>query len=153
MQSVIFTIDSNKDILEFIDKSVKHIFIPDYRAQNTLKWWESTVKVSFGAVLENISVRQMQFDIQTDLDGLKQILNFENNFLDIYQFSKAVPDSLVIDSLPENNRDNILRQNGLEYIIGIEHEFVCIQSIHPQFIQNLRTHPKFGERVIGGRTE
>ena len=147
MESIRFTVDTNIEIWEFIDKTTEHILVHNFQAHNILEWWESTIKLSPTKTLENIKVRNMQFDIQTNISGLKQILEHESNFLDIYQFNKPISDTLVIDALPNNNAETILMQNGLQYIISVDFESITVSSVRPDFIKSISENPKFADRI------
>ena len=147
METIRFTLDSNKEIWEFIDKSVDHILIHNFQAQNYIHWWESTVKIKPTITLENVRVRDMQFDIQTNISGLNQILAIESNFLDIYQFTRPIADTLRIGDLPENNAENILQQNGLQHIISVEFELITVKSFNVDFIKSISNNPIFADRI------
>lgn len=80
-----------------------------------IEWWKTDLKTQSGTEFKNLSVRQMEMDVQTDLNGLKKILELNTRQLRIYQFDKPISDTLEIDRLPENNRKQILKQNRLKY--------------------------------------
>jgi len=147
MESIRFTLDSNLEIWEFIDKKVDHLLIHDFHAHNILEWWKSTVALSPEKTVENIKVRNMRFDIQTNISGLRQILEHGSNFIDIYQFDKPISDTLVIESLPSNNAETILKQNGLQHIISVDFESITVRSVNPNFIKSIIEHPLFADRI------
>ena len=147
MESIRFTLDSSLEIWEFIDKSVDHILIHSFQAHNILEWWESTVKLDQTNTLESIKVRNMQFDIQTNISGLRQILEHESNSLDIYQFNKPISDTLVIEALPGNKAETILIQNGLQHIISVNFESITVSSVSPDFIKSIVENSTFAERI------
>ncbi|MDF3025813.1 MAG: hypothetical protein K0S23_120 [Fluviicola sp.] len=147
METIRFTIDTNLEIWEFIDKTVDHILIRSFQAHNILEWWESTVKLSPTNTLKNVKVRNMQFDIQTNISGLRQILEQESNSLDIYQFNKAISDTLVIEALPDNDAERILIQNGLQHIISVNFESITVLSIRPDFIKGIAENSTFATRI------
>lgn len=80
-----------------------------------IEWWKTDLKTQSGTEFKNLSVRQMEVDVQTDLNGLKKILELNTRQLRIYQFDKPISDTLEIDRLLENNRKQILKQNRLKY--------------------------------------
>ncbi|MDO8998460.1 MAG: hypothetical protein Q7W45_01755 [Bacteroidota bacterium] len=147
MDSISFTLDANKEIWEFLDKTVDHVLVHNFHADNSVKWWTSTIKISPQITLDNVQVRSMQFDIQTNVVGLKQILDIESNFLDIYQFNKPIADSLTIDALPKDNAINILKKNGLQHIICVEFELITVKSFSSDFINSIRDNPLFVDRI------
>lgn len=147
MESISFTIDTNREIWGFLDKTVDHVLVHNFHAHNNLEWWTSSIKINPQITLANLKVRDMQFDIQTNVSGLQQILEIESNFLDIYQFTKPISDTLIIDALPKDNAINILKQNGLQHIIKVEFEFIMVKSFNSPFIQSIRENHKFADRI------
>lgn len=147
MDSISFTLDANKEIWEFLDKTVDHVLVHNFHAHNYIEWWTSTIKINPQITLDNLKVRDMQFDIQTNVSGLKQILDIESNFLDIYQFTKPIADTLTIDALPKENAINILKQNGLQHIICVEFELITVKSFSSDFINSIRDNPLFADRI------
>ncbi len=153
METIRFTLDKNLEIWEFIDKTSDHVLIHNFQAHNILEWWESTIKLSPITTLENIKVRNMQFDIKTNISGLRQILQHESNFLDIYQFNKPIPDTLVIGHLPSNYAEKILLQNGLQHIISVDFESITVSSVSPDFIKSVAENSVFADRIQNKSTE
>lgn len=147
MEFIRFTLDSNNEIWDFIDNSAEYILIHDFYPHDTIEWWESTIKISPNIILENIKVRNLRFDIQTNITGLKQIIDLNNNFIEIYQFTKPIPNAFEINRLPKNNAEKILVENGLQYIIDIQFESITVSSIHPEFIKNIAKNPLFADRI------
>lgn len=147
MESIRFTLNSNTDILDIIDKTAEHILIHNFQPHNIIEWWESTIKLNPKTTLENISVRNMQFDVQTDISTLVKILELNSNFLDVYQFNNPISDTLLIDNLPSNNAETILIQNGLQHIINIHFESITISSINPDFIKGITENSRFKDLI------
>lgn len=147
MESIRFTLNSNTDILDIIDKTAEHILIHNFQPHNIIEWWESTIKLNPKTTLENISVRNMQFDVQTDISTLVKILELNSNFLDVYQFNNPISDTLLIDNLPSNNAETILIQNGLQHIINIHFESITISSINPDFIKGIAENSRFKDLI------
>lgn len=82
----------------------------------------------------------MVFDVLTDLNGLKNILEQNTNQLRIYQFDKPVANTLSIDFLPEKNREQILLQNGLKHFYFCNFEFLTKASADKQFINDIENN-------------
>jgi hypothetical protein len=97
--------------------------------------------------LDNIEVRNMAFDIQTNLEGLKKILEFNTHQLRIYQFEKPVPDTLDLDYLTDQNREKILLQNGLKHIYFCDFEFITIESYDTEFLNSIENSETFKDRI------
>ena len=146
-QVTIRPLNSNNEIWDIIDKSVDHILVHQFDPHNSIQWWDSSVKINSNLTLENFKVRNMQFDIQANVSGLKQILDINTDYLNIYQFSNPISDTLEIERLPANNIENILLQNGIRHIIFIEFEYVTIKSIDSDFIRSIKENPLFTDRI------
>ena len=95
----------------------------------------------------------MKMDVQTDLNGLKKILELNTRQLRIYQFEKPISDTLEIDRLPEKNRNQILTQNGLKHFFFVNFEFITIESFEPEFIRGIELNPKFEKRIRKRKNE
>ena len=137
MFEITIEINSNDDIWQIIDKEIDSIFIHKFNSNNAIEWWKTDLKPKKGNTIKNLSVRQMFCDIQTDLIGLKQILNLNCNQLRIYQFEKNIPDLLIIENLPEKSQFDILKQNGLRHFFFLDFEFLTIRSFDVDFINSI----------------
>ncbi len=148
MEQVIFRNLDNSEVWEIIDKNAEHILIHQFNPHQIIEWWNASISIKKNLELKNVLVRQMQFDLLTNLSGLKSILDENFLFLDIYQFNKHVADTLEINRLPESSKENILIQNGLEYIIRIQLEDTIIESYNEDFIAKIRENPLINDRII-----
>ncbi len=147
MKELTFEINSNKEIWELIDKELNTIFIHKFVPNEVIEWWKTDLKTQSGTELKNLSVRQMEMDVQTDLNGLKKILELNTRQLRIYQFDKPISDTLEIDRLPEKNRNLILKQNGLKHFFFVNFEFITIGSFESEFISRIELNPKFEKQI------
>lgn len=145
MNVLVFEINSNEEIWELFDKDLNSIFIHKFVPNEVVQWWKTDLKTQSGIEFKNLSVSQMEMDVQTDLNGLKQILELNTNQLRIYQFDKPISDTLEIERLPENNRNKILKQNGLKHFFLVDFEFITIGSFESEFITGIENNPKFAE--------
>ena len=113
-----------------------------------IEWWKTDIKTNNGIELKNLFVRQMEMDVQTDLNGLRDILNLNTGQLRIYQFVHPISDTLEIDRLPEDNRNEILKKNGLKHFFFIDFESITIGTYEPEFLKQIETHPIFEVRIL-----
>jgi hypothetical protein len=147
MTEVTFEINSNQEVWELFDKKLNSIFIHKFNPNQVIEWWKTDLKTKSGTEFKNLSVRQMQFDIQTDLSELKNILELNTNQLRIYQFDKPISDTLEIERLPEKSLNQILKQNGLRHYFFIDFEIITIGSFETDFIKSIETNPTFESRI------
>ena len=147
MKNLCFEINSNEEIWSLIDKNLNNIFIHKFMPNERIGWWKTNLKMPNNILFENLEVRNMEFDIRTDLNGLKEILEINTNQLRIYQFEKPLPETLVLEFLPESNRQNILLQNGLKHFFFCDFEFLTIESVDSEFINEIEKNETFTERI------
>ena len=139
MQEIIFQdLDRSHIWEELIDKqynyNLVHRFNPDY----AVEWWNGSMQLQ-NIELANVQVRQMQVDLQVDLSVLKQLIFLNTHYLFIYQFSKPVPGSLLLENIPVSARDNILRQNEMRLSIEIQMDIVTVSSFDTEYIDRLKS--------------
>ncbi len=137
MNELIFEINSNEEIWDLFDKKLDSIFIHKFVPNEVIEWWKTDLKTQNGFEFKNLLVRQIEMDVQTDLNGLKKILELNTRQLRVYQFEKPIADTLEIERLPENNRYQILKQNGLKHFFFVNFELITIESFESEFIEKL----------------
>lgn len=67
MKTVTFEINSSIEIWELLDKKLNFIFIHKFLPNEVIEWWKTDLKTKSGIEFKNLSVRQMEMDVQTDL--------------------------------------------------------------------------------------
>lgn len=148
MYNIRFEIDSNTEILKLLDESLNHIFIPDFCPRHVIDWWETNLMTPQKVELKNLSVRMLTADVQTNLNGIEQIINLNTQHLSIYQFERQISDTLQIDRLPDNSKEQILKQNGLKHIFLINYEMLIVSSYDEQFIESIINKPGMQDRIL-----
>lgn len=147
MTEITFEINSNEEVWELFDKKLNSIFIHKFNPNQVVEWWKTSLKTKSGTEFKNLSVRQMEFDVQTDLSELKKILEINPYQLRIYQFDKPISNTLEIERLPEKSINQILKQNGLKHYFFIDFEFITIGSFETDFIKSIESNPIFENRI------
>lgn len=147
MTEITFEINSNEEVWELFDKKLNSIFIHKFNPNQVVEWWKTNLKTKSGTEFKNLSVRQMEFDVQTDLSELKKILEINPYQLRIYQFDKPISNTLEIERLPEKSINQILKQNGLKHYFFIDFEFITIGSFETDFIKSIESNPIFENRI------
>jgi hypothetical protein len=146
MDVIVMEIDSNEELFQLIDKRFDHIFIHKFNPHGVFEW--STANLKIGNLdIKGASVRHMQFDVQTNIEGLRKFTKLNTNYLSVYQFEKAVADTLVLENLHENSKEKILFHNGLKHIFSIDFEVLTIESNDENFINSIRNNPIFSVRI------
>ena len=147
MNELTFEINSNEEIWELFDKELDSIFVHKFIPNEAIEWWKTDLKTENGIELKNLSVRQMEMDVQTDLNGLKKLLELNTRQLRIYQFDRPISDTLEIERLPIKGKNAILKQNGLRHYFFVNFEFITIGSFEPELIDKIKSNPKFEQRI------
>jgi len=148
MRELTIELHSNEEIWSLFDKKVDSILIHRFIPNETLEWWKTDFKTNHGRKFKNLSVRLMEMDVQTDLPGLKKILELNTRQLRIYQFEKPTPDTLEISNLSQKNRNRILKQNGMKHFFFVNFEYLTISSFDSEFLTNIETNPIFAKRIL-----
>jgi hypothetical protein len=148
MIEITIEIESNEDIWQLLDKRLEIVFIHKFRPNNKIEWWKTNLEIKNGTKFTDLNIRQMEMDIQTDLIGLKNLLEINSHQLRIYQFDKNIPDSLIIENIPEKSRFDILKQNGLRHTFFLDFEFLTIRSFDFEYINAIKTNSIFENRII-----
>ncbi len=141
MKQIKFEIKSNNDVWSLIDRNYNTFLIDKFNPHDIVEWWKTDLKTHNGFLLENLNVRMLECDVQTDLDGLKKILDLNTQQLRIYQFDKAIPDTLEFQHLADESKFQILKQNGLKHFYFLDFEILSIASFDEEFILKTKDNP------------
>ena len=147
MYSTTLSLDNNEAVYQLINKNFNHFLIHQFQPTYSSEWVKSTITNKIIS-LENITTRKMSFDILCDLKKVKEISLLNTKYLNIYQFKKPVPDSLLIDNLKAEMIDNVLQQNGLQHKYFINNEYLTVYSFNKEFIQIIEDDPVWRNFII-----
>lgn len=147
MHHITLEIESNKQLSDIMGNMPGHYLVPNFTPHQAIGWAKADISIN-GFTLANADMRNMTFDLRTNRDGLEKVLNHRTQQFVIYSFSKPVPDTLVIDYLPEHGRENILKQNGLLHVFDVSFEFLTISSFDEGFLLWIRQHPEYSRLII-----
>ncbi len=147
MEHLTLVIESNEQLLDIIGNSPDYFLVHKHMPAPAHRWENANIRIK-GLVLEGVQVRCLQFDLKTDIEGLTGIIRHSIYSLLIYQFDKPIPDTLVIEYLPENAKEHILKQNGLKHIFNMDYEFLTISSFDEEFLDVIRQHPVYSKNII-----
>lgn len=136
MFSITLSLDSNEAVFKLINKNFNHFLIHQFQPTYASDWIQSSIKNEFVS-LENISVRNMSFDIFCDLKKVEEISLLNTKYLNIYQFEKPISDSLQIENLKPEIVDRVLKQNGLQHKYFVNNEFLTMYSFDKKFIEDI----------------
>lgn len=137
MFHVTLVLDSNDTFLKVIDQNFNHFFAHKFNPNATIEWFSGDLKTKSGS-LKNTDFRNMTFDVRTDFEGVKELLNFSPYGMNLYQFNKPLSGSLVLESLNESSINKVLQQNGLQHTYSLAYEFLSISSFDEAYIESIR---------------
>ena len=152
MEYLRLEIDSNDDVWELVDKSIQFNLVHHFNPHEIIEWWQTDIKAKNGSVLKDLVVRDLRFDLLTNIPGLKDILDLNTQQFDIFQFSRTVSDTLRIQDLPESSKYNILQDNGLVNAFECRFEVLEISTTNAELVSRICEHDKFGKRILGRTT-
>lgn len=142
------------DLRYLLHPDADYIWIHSHLPDPAIRWWTADVPISPGVVWPSAKVRLMEYDLMmTRHEFLDRIELFNPHGLRLTQLIKAVPDSLWLNSLPEEQATRILVQNGMKARFFLPHrvetaQFCCTDRAHleqvitvPQIKAKLRSSP------------
>jgi len=132
-------INRNLEIWDLLDKNLPYVYISNFRPLNSIEW--SSIDLRIDEIqLKSLSTRSINLDIKMELREVKDVLKMNSNFLDLFQFESDIPDSLIPDRLPKDQKESILIQNGFKHKFELEFEQLTISSIDSAFINKIKTN-------------
>ncbi|MHC8949735.1 hypothetical protein [Sphingobacterium hungaricum] len=147
MQEIVFEINSDEEIWSLIDKDFDHLYIHKFTPNQAIEWWKTDIRMKNADLYKDLQVRNMEFDVSTNLVGLKKLMELNTYNLTVYQFDRPIPHTLSIEFLPEEQRDKILQQNGLKHFYFLNYEFITIGSYSEKFIDAINANEVFRDRI------
>jgi hypothetical protein len=124
------------DLRHLLHPDGEHIWIHSHTPDPCLRWWSTDVPISPGVVLSGARIRLMEFDLlMTRSDFLAHLDMFTPHGMIMSQLTRPVPNSLWLQSLPEEQTDRILIQNGMLCRYHLPHrietaQFSCTDRTH-----------------------
>ena len=148
MECQLFLNLDTEEILEhLLDKRYNHLYVLNFKPDYSRNWVKGTIVIPDGLNLVNITIRDLSFDLKTNLIDLKKLIEIYG-FMDIYQFNKPISDNLLIKIIPDESKEKILRQNGLEHIIEIDKEDTIVRSFDKGYIDGLRQNNILSKKLF-----
>lgn len=128
-----------------------YIWIHRHWPDATLRWRTDDVPISPNDVLGGVEVRAMEFDLMLRRRRfLDELDRFLPHGMHLTQLSKPVPDSLWLPSLPEDQRERILIDNGMTTQFELPHAGGIAQfsSTDRDHIESVCALPEIRELVL-----
>ena len=147
MFSITLSLDNNEAVFKLINKNYNHFLIHQFQPTYSSEWLDATLKTKYVS-FDNLSVRNMSFDIFCDLKKIEEISLLNTTYINIYQFDKTISDSLHIENLKPEIVYNVLKQNGLQHKYFVNNEFLSIYSFDKKFIENIENDPYWKSFIL-----
>lgn len=127
-----------------------YIWVHPHRPDPVLHWWTADVPISPGVVLPSARIRLMEFDLMMKRNEfLSRIDLFTPHGMALTQLTKPVPDSLWLQTLPDEQIERILIQNGMISRYYLPHQietaqFSCTDRDH---LERAIAHPEISAKL------
>ena len=111
--------------------SVPWVWILGHCSNESMQWWDTTIPLNTQGSKLTASVRGPSFDLQMPTaDFLSCSHDFDNHGLVLIQSNHKMPDTLSLDTIPENQQNGVLMKNGATLRIYLPHaiETARVQS-------------------------
>jgi hypothetical protein len=138
------------DLRHLLHPEGGHIWIHSHRPDPALRWWTADVPISPGVVLPAARVRLMEFDLMMQRDEFLSRLDlFAPHGMAITQLTRPVPNSLWLQTLPDEQIDRILIQNGMISRYYLPHrietaQFSCTDREH---LERVAAQPEISAKL------
>jgi hypothetical protein len=97
----------------FLSQSVPWIWISDHLPKSTVQWWKTASPLNENNFFEDAEYRLVQYDMMLQTSRFLNIVpELEDFGVRLVQTHNRMPDTLVLDRIPENQQLEILKKNG-----------------------------------------
>lgn len=126
-------------IKDIIDKEMPFCFLPGFNPNPILMWQRAEIEIENNIPLEKIECRNLKFDLMIKTsDLIDQLESLLTNQLSIFQSTKRLPGTLLLEKIEPDDRWEILVKNGCRHNIWINYEFVEITTIDKTYRDRIR---------------
>jgi hypothetical protein len=120
-------------LANILDPDVPFVWIRHHTPKRTIAWWKTQACLSEKGQLYDVEVRWMDFDLQLSTARFLELLpEFEEHGLVLFQMTRRVPNSLILDGKADDVINHILIQNGLHVAFYLPHAVECAQLASPR---------------------
>ena len=99
-------------VAELLDPSVPFVWVVGHSPHRVVEWWELNMPVIRGEMPRTLQVRSLRCELLLDTAEFKEIVG-EFDGINLFQMTRRVPDTLLVECLPEDRRYLILHGVGL----------------------------------------
>jgi hypothetical protein len=111
---------------------VPFVWIRRHTPQRWVAWSRYQVPLSRTGQLFDAEVRSLEFDLQLPTTRFLELLpEFDDHGIVLFQMSRRVPDTLMLDRIQDDAVDRVLIQNGLHLRFYLPHAIECAQLASP----------------------
>lgn len=113
------------EILRYLlDPKIPFVWVVAHHPNHILEWWNCEVPLSKGGKPYPLDVRLLCYDLLMPTESFCECLS-EFDGLVVHQMRYKVPNTLMVERLDEQNRIQILIQNGLAATFYLPHAHEC----------------------------
>lgn len=124
----------------FLDVSVPWVWILGHCPNQRVQWWKTIVPLNTTGSVFNGSVRNLCLDLQLSTsDFISRATEFDDHGLLLIQSQKQMPDTLLLERIPELQQTDVLIQNGATMRIYLPHaiETAQVKSFTKGYLSNI----------------
>ena len=132
---------------KFLSESVPWIWVLDHLPTSKLHWWKTALPLNENNCVEIAEYRTVQYDFMLQTSRFLHVASeLDDSGLKLVQSYNRMPDTLVLDGIPENQQPEILKKNGafLRFYLPNAIETAQVQCFESGYLA-LRLEDVFGK--------
>src|SRR4051812_29936200 len=99
-------------LAELLDPSVPFVWLPNHSPMRHIEWWDVDLPIAHDRPPRRVRARWLRFDLLLKTAEFKDVADHFDG-ITAFHMTRPVPNSLIIEQLPEEQLYRVLRQNGL----------------------------------------
>ncbi len=142
-------------IMTLLDSDAPCVWVSHHRPLLPAKWWDAEVPIDEDGKKFYGRIRNLEYDLQISLSDFARLKNeIMLDGFELFQTLKPIPDTLLLDRIPQNNRFRVLQNNGV--ILGIEqpskHDICYFWTFSVALLTRLISQKVVAERITSTPT-
>jgi hypothetical protein len=99
-------------VAQLLDPSVPFVWVVGHSPHRVLEWWKLDLPVAHGEPPRSLQVRNLWCELLFDTSEFMEVAG-QFDGLTLYQMARRVPNTLIVERLPEERLYSVLRDVGL----------------------------------------
>lgn len=131
-----------------LDPAVPYVWVHRHAPHDTIEWRRAHIALSAPGPLQDVEVRQLEFDLQLPTAQFLELLpEFACHGLVLFQMIRRVPDTLTLHGISDAAVNRVLIQNGLHLRFNLPSALECAElaSPHREVLKRVLQRPEVRE--------